>query len=262
MSMRSGPRSGGRGPRDCIGPWTNSTCSVTSMSAPDGRVQCWLRLPIPGCPLKDKLTADVTAAAMGVDGVTGVSLEFTSMTRRGSCRRGAEGARRRHARGDNRQSRLQDPSHRDLVGQGRCRQVLGDGQSRRGARRAGSTVGIIDADVWGFSIPKMLGIDRPPDRDRRDAGPAGDARRSGHVDGLLRRRPTRPSSGAVRCCTRRWSSSSPTFTGAIRTILLIDMPPGTGDIAISISQFLPEARGHRGDHTADDGAAGRQTRPG
>ncbi len=45
----------------------------------------------------------------------------------------------------------------------------------------------------------------------------------------------------ARCCTRRSSSSSPTCTGTTPTSCVVDLPPGTGDISISLSQFLPRA---------------------
>ena len=47
---------------------------------PDGSVHVLVALTVPGCPLKDTIISDVTAAAMGVEGVAGVSVEFTSMS--------------------------------------------------------------------------------------------------------------------------------------------------------------------------------------
>ena len=76
----------------------------------------------------------------------------------------------------------------DRVGQGRRRQVVGDDEPRRRARAAGHAVGIIDADVWGFSIPRMLGVDRPPGRARPDAPATRGTGRALHLDRLLRRR--------------------------------------------------------------------------
>ena len=47
---------------------------------PDGSVHATIALTVPGCPLKDKITADVTAAAMTVEGVVGVSVDFGTMS--------------------------------------------------------------------------------------------------------------------------------------------------------------------------------------
>ncbi len=52
----------------------------------------------------------------------------------------------------------------------------------------GHTVGVVDADIYGYSIPRMLGTDRDPDRDRRDAGAARDVGRPLHLDGVFRPR--------------------------------------------------------------------------
>ena len=54
-------------------------------------------------------------------------------------------------------------------------------------------------------------------------------------------RRTSRSSGGARCSTRRSSSSSPTSSGTSPTSSLVDLPPGTGDISLSLAQFLPRA---------------------
>ena len=108
--------------------------------------------------------------------------------------------------------------------------------------RLGHDTAVVDADVWGFSIPRMLGIEDPPaaigDHDHRPGSPRG----AGDVDGLLRADATGRSSGGGRCCTRRSSSSSTMSIWDEPEFLLIDMPPGTGDVAISLSQFLPRSQ--------------------
>ncbi|MBX7158732.1 MAG: Mrp/NBP35 family ATP-binding protein [Acidimicrobiia bacterium] len=104
--------------------------------------------------------------------------------------------------------------------------------------RDGAAVGLVDADVWGFSIPRMLGVDRPPN--------------------LVGRVIVPPEVHGVRCVSIGYFVDEdqavvwrgPMLHKAMEQFLvdvywgeldylLVDMPPGTGDIAISLSQFLP-----------------------
>jgi ATP-binding protein involved in chromosome partitioning len=105
----------------------------------------------------------------------------------------------------------------------------------------GKTVGIIDADVWGFSIPKMLGVDRDPTViENMLLPPEVHGVRVMSMDFFVR-----PDQAVI------WRG--PMLHKALEQFLadvhwgdpdylLIDMPPGTGDIAISISQFLPRSQ--------------------
>ena len=107
--------------------------------------------------------------------------------------------------------------------------------------REGKTVGVIDADVWGYSIPKMLGIDRPPSVvDQMIMPPEAHGVRAISMDYFVQ-----PDQAVI------WRG--PMLHKALEQFLvdaywgdidylLIDMPPGTGDIAISMSQFLPRAQ--------------------
>lgn len=102
-------------------------------------------------------------------------------------------------------------------------------------------MGVIDADVWGFSIPKMLGIDRPPTVvDQTIMPPEAHGVRAISMDYFVQ-----PDQAVI------WRG--PMLHKALEQFLvdvywgdidylLIDMPPGTGDIAISMSQFLPRAQ--------------------
>ena len=102
------------------------------------------------------------------------------------------------------------------------------------------SVGIVDADVWGFSIPRMLGIDHPPTV----------------IDELL----IPPCVHGVKAISMGFFAREdqpviwrgPMLHKALEQFLtdvywddldylLIDLPPGTGDIALSLAQFLPRS---------------------
>jgi ATP-binding protein involved in chromosome partitioning len=104
----------------------------------------------------------------------------------------------------------------------------------------GSRVAIVDADVWGFSIPRMLGVDRPPTV----------------IDEML----IPPEAHGVRCISMGFFAREdqpviwrgPMLHKALEQFLtdvywddpdflLIDLPPGTGDISLSLAQFLPRS---------------------
>lgn len=104
----------------------------------------------------------------------------------------------------------------------------------------GHSVAAVDADVWGFSMPRMLGIHRPPET----------------IDDLI----IPPSSNGVRLISMGYFAREdqavvwrgPMLHKALEQFLtdvywdepdylIVDMPPGTGDVSLSIAQFLPRA---------------------
>jgi ATP-binding protein involved in chromosome partitioning len=201
-----------------------------------------IALTIPGCPLKDQLHADVADAAMSIDGVTSVDVTFTSMT---DEERAVLSADLRGEAGQAREIAMAKP--------GSTTRVIGVASGKGGVGKSSVTanlavaladkglrVGIIDADVWGFSIPKMMGIDRPPTV----------------IDDVL----LPPQSHGVGVISMDFFVQpdqavvwrGPMLHKALEQFLvdvhwgdldylLIDMPPGTGDVAISISQYLPRS---------------------
>jgi ATP-binding protein involved in chromosome partitioning len=208
--------------------------------ADDGSVRVLVALTVPGCPLKDKLESDVTEAARSVDGVGSVAVEFTVMSDEerasltASLRTG--GADAREVTISARTRVLTIASGKGGVGKSSVTTNLGVALAH-----TGKTVGIIDADVWGFSIPKMLGIDRPPTVvDQMIMPPEAHGVRAISMDYFVQ-----PDQAVI------WRG--PMLHKALEQFLvdaywgdidylLIDMPPGTGDIAISMSQFLPRAQ--------------------
>jgi ATP-binding protein involved in chromosome partitioning len=215
---------------------------VRDLTVSEGSVAVLIALTIPGCPMKDQLQGDVTAAAMGVDGVTGVDVSFTSMT---DEERAALSADLRGATGETREI--------SLAKAGSKTRIIGIASGKGGVGKSSVTanlavalankdlrVGIIDADVWGFSIPKMMGIDRPPTvLDDMLLPPEAYGVGVISMDFFVQ-----PDQAVV------WRG--PMLHKALEQFLvdvhwgdldylLIDMPPGTGDVAISISQYLPRS---------------------
>lgn len=207
----------------------------------ESSVRVLIALTIPGCPLQDKLTSDVSDAARSVDGVDEVKVEFTSMndaerstvvqTVRG------EGAIREVTIGKpgSKTRVIGIASGKGGVGKSTVTVNLGVALARQGR-----SVGLIDADVWGFSIPKMLGIDRQPvvlDEVILPPAAYGVSVMSmdyfvGDDQPVIWRGPMLHKAIEQFLVDVLWDE--PDF-------LLIDMPPGTGDVAISLSQFLPRA---------------------
>ena len=209
--------------------------------ADDGSVTVLVALTIPGCPLKDKLTTDVTAAAQSVAGVTQVAVNFTAMTdeERSALVADIRGGEQREiavARPGSKTRIIAVSSGKGGVGKSSVTTNLAVALAQMDR-----TVGVIDADVWGFSIPRMLGIDRPPTVvDETLFPPEAHGVKAMSMDffvgdeqAVIWRGPMLHKALEQFLADVHWGDPD---------YLLIDMPPGTGDISISISQFLPTAQ--------------------
>jgi ATP-binding protein involved in chromosome partitioning len=207
----------------------------------DGAVDVKILLTTAGCPLKDRITTDVTNAVNTIAGVTAVrvDLDVMSDTQKQSLRTTLQGGR------EARQISFSQPgsltrAYAIASGKG------GVGKSSTTVNLAvamaqnGLTVGIVDADVYGHSMPRMLGITSPPSV----------------VDGMI----VPPEAYGVKVVSagmfvegnRPIAWRGPMLHKALEQlladvfwgdldILLLDLPPGTGDIAISTAQLLPSA---------------------
>jgi ATP-binding protein involved in chromosome partitioning len=107
--------------------------------------------------------------------------------------------------------------------------------------RKGHSVGVIDGDIWGFSIPRMLGISQPPVViEQSIIPPVAHGVKAMSMDYFV------PDDKAVIWRGPMLHKAIEQFLQDVwwddPEFLIVDMPPGTGDIAISMSQFLP---GHR-----------------
>lgn len=217
---------------------------VKSVDIDGDRVKVAIYLTVSGCPMKDTITQRVTLAVGSVRGVRHVDVELDVMNdeqrkaMKMSLRGGQEEKEIQFSQPGNRTHVYAIASGKGGVGKSSVTTNLAVAMAARGL-----SVGIVDADIYGHSIPGLLGITTAPTV----------------VEGMIM-----PSEGfGVRAISmlpfKPGGSSQPVaFRGPMLhralqqfladvwwgdlDVLLLDLPPGTGDIAISTAQLLPGAQ--------------------
>jgi ATP-binding protein involved in chromosome partitioning len=227
---------------------------VRGIAIDGARVDVTVALTVAGCPLRSEITQRVDSAVTALDGVDTVGLDFTVMTdeERAALRTrlhgdpaATAGTHQAHGHAEGREIPFADPDSKTrvlLVASGKG----GVGKSSVTANLSvamaarGQDVAVIDADVWGFSIPRMLGVKHAPVV----------------IDQML----VPPETHGVRCISMGFFAQEdqpviwrgPMLHKALEQFLtdvfwdepdflVVDLPPGTGDISISLAQFLPRA---------------------
>jgi ATP-binding protein involved in chromosome partitioning len=206
--------------------------------SPDGDVTVEVLLTIAGCPLRDRINADVTGAVAPLEGVRGVRVALGEMS------------------GDQRQRmvtslRSGQPEQQQTFFTAGDTEVIAVASGKGGVGKSsvtanlaaalaaeGHRVGVLDADVWGFSIPRMMGVSGQP---------------VGFNNMIL---PLEAYGVKVISMGFFVSDETPViwrgpmlhkalqqFLGDVYwgdlDVLLVDMPPGTGDVSLSLASFLP-----------------------
>ncbi|MGI8792867.1 MAG: Mrp/NBP35 family ATP-binding protein [Acidimicrobiales bacterium] len=232
---------------------------VRDVAIDGGKIGVTIALTVAGCPLRAEITKRVTDAVQPIDGVDSVAVDMTVMTddERAALREKLQGdgghAGHDHAGHDHAQG-AQTPARPIQFNEpGSKTRVLGISSGKGGVgkssvtvntavalARLGYDVAIFDADVYGFSIPKMMGIDQEPVV----------------IDGMV----VPPVAHGVKVFSMGflvdddvpviWRGPmlhkylqqflTDVFWGE-PDFLLVDMPPGTGDVALSMAQYLPRA---------------------
>jgi ATP-binding protein involved in chromosome partitioning len=227
---------------------------VRDVEVKGGVVSLTVVLTIAGCPLRNEIQNRVGTALRALDGVNDVALNFGVMNdeERAKVREmlhgnpgATAGSQPAQGHASGREISFAQPGSKTrpiLVSSGKG----GVGKSSITTNLAvalaaqGHKVGIVDADIYGYSIPRMLGTDRDPVV----------------IDNML----LPPEQWGVRCISIGYFVPEgqavvwrgPMLHKALEQFLtdvfwdepdflLIDMPPGTGDIALSLSQYLPRA---------------------
>jgi ATP-binding protein involved in chromosome partitioning len=207
-----------------------------------GAAEIGILLTVAGCPLRDKLTADITAAVSTVPGIASVSVDFGVMT---------------DQQRKDLQSRLRGPAAAEPVipfaQPGSRTRVYAVASGKGGVGKSsvtvnlaaalavrGLAVGVVDADIYGHSVPRMLGVHARPTQVEDMIMPpqaygvkvisigmftAGNA-------AVVWRGPMLHRALQQFLADVYWGELD---------VLLLDLPPGTGDVAISLAQLLPTA---------------------
>lgn len=207
---------------------------------PDGTVHVTIALTTSGCPLRAEIQRNVRTRVGALAGVTHVKLDWTELDQAGKAA-AMERARRNIAE---RAEQTAVPSSTKVVmvasGKGGVGKSSVTTNLSIALAQRGHSVAVVDADVWGFSIPRMLGVDRPPTL----------------IDQMI----VPPERYGVRLISMGFFVEDdqpviwrgPMLHKALEQFLtdvfwddpdylLVDLPPGTGDVSISLSQYLPRA---------------------
>ena len=227
---------------------------LRGVSLAGGTVHAVIALPSEDWPARETLINLIETSITNRDGVEAVSVEFLVMDEAeqaavreqligdpaasgGSqeAQGHAEGRAIPFAEAGNRTRVLLIASGKGGVGKSTVTANLAIALAQQGLRSA-----VVDADVWGFSIPRMLGVDRPPTV----------------IDQMV----VPVEANGVRCISMGFFAREdqpviwrgPMLHKALEQFLtdvhwddpdylLVDLPPGTGDISLSLSQFLPKS---------------------
>jgi len=219
-----------------------------------GQVALEITLTIAGCPLRNEITNLVTEALVALPEVDNVDLRFGVMTdeQRAAVREmlvgdpsATAGSQQAHGHAEGRSIPFADAASRTRVllissGKGGVGKSSVTTNLSIALSNRGKSVAVVDADVWGFSIPRMLGVQRPPTI----------------IDEML----IPPEAHGVKMISMGFFAEEdqpviwrgPMLHKALEQFLtdvfwddpdylLIDLPPGTGDISLSLAQFLPNS---------------------
>ena len=206
-----------------------------------GRVAVTILLTVSGCPLKDKLTKDTTAALMKVEGVTSVEVTLGVMSdeQRGELktklRGGAAEREVPFAKAGSLTRVYAVASGKGGVGKSSVTANLAAALAAEGLK-----VGVVDADIYGFSIPRMLGVEgKPTQVDDMILPPVQHDVKVISIGMFVPGNQPVVWRGPMLHRALQQVLAD-VFWGDL-DVLLLDLPPGTGDVAISVAQLIPGA---------------------
>ena len=220
---------------------------VRDVTVDGGVVNVHVLLTVPGCPMRDRIEREVTAAVQPLEGVTEVRVSLSAMSeqQRGEFATKVRGNAPAQGPGgqpvipfaqmDSQTKVLAIASGKGGVGKSSITTNLAVALAKEGY-----DVGILDADIWGYSIPRMMGVQGRPVAFENMVMPL-----QAHGCKVI-------SIGFFIDTERPVIWRGPMLHRALQQFLadvhwgdldflLCDLPPGTGDIAISLAQMLPNA---------------------
>jgi ATP-binding protein involved in chromosome partitioning len=209
----------------------------------EGRARIRVLLTVSGCPMRDTLHRDVTAAVGAVSGVASVDVELGVMSdeQRAALRDLLKGGQAEReipfARPDSLTQVIAVASGKGGVGKSSVTVNLA-----RALAAAGHKVGILDADIYGHSVPAMLGVADARPTAVEDMIMPVPARGLKVISiGMLKPRRDQVVAWRGPILDRALTQMLADVYWGDLDFLLIDLPPGTGDVAISLGQKLSNA---------------------
>jgi ATP-binding protein involved in chromosome partitioning len=213
---------------------------VRSIDSADGLVRVTVSLTTPGCPIRSHFETAVRQAVGALEGVTKVDVGFDVLSDQEKA-----GLQQKLGRpGGLPEGALAQVSNVVCVGSGKG----GVGKSTITANLAaalaadGKKVGVLDADVWGYSIPRMFAVaGRPPVSPQRKILPL-----EGHGVKVMSIGFFVEEDSAVVWRGPMLHKALTQFLEDVEwgelDFLLVDLPPGTGDVSMTLAQLLPQAK--------------------
>src|SRR5450756_808541 len=206
-----------------------------------GHAGVTILLTVSGCPLKETLTRDTTAALLAVEGVTSVDVTLGVMsdeqrTELRTTLRGGNTEREIPFAQPNSLTRVYCvASGKGGVGKSSVTVNLAVAMAQDGLR-----VGVVDADIYGFSVPRMLGTEQRPTSVGDMILPplAHDVKVISIGMFVPGNQPVVWRGPRLHHALQQFLSD--VYWGDL-DVLLLDLPPGTGDIAMSVAQLIPTA---------------------
>jgi ATP-binding protein involved in chromosome partitioning len=208
---------------------------------PNGVVDVTVSLTTPGCPIRDHFQSAVDEAVRGLDGVLGVNVAFDVLSDSEK-----QSLREKLGRGSLPDGALAQVENVICVGSGKG----GVGKSSVTANLAaalaahGKQVGVLDADVWGYSQPRMFGLSG----ERANVNAAhkimpldgGDGVKVVSIGFFIEQDAAVVWRGPM--LHKALQQFIEDVDWGVLDYLLIDLPPGTGDVSMTLAQLLPQAK--------------------
>ncbi|HEV7471910.1 MAG TPA: P-loop NTPase [Pseudonocardia sp.] len=209
--------------------------------SPDGVAAVGVYLTVAGCPMRETITSRVTTAVMDVPGIRDVRVELDVMSDEQRT------AMRKSLRGDSEEPVIPFAQPGSLtrvycvasgkggVGKSSVTVNLAAAMAAKGLK-----VGVVDADIYGHSVPRMLGADaRPTKVDSMIMPPQAHGVKVISIGMFVQdNTPVVWRGPMLHRALQQFLAD--VFWGDL-DVLLLDLPPGTGDIAISTAQLIPNA---------------------
>src|SRR6202161_4642096 len=207
----------------------------------DGLVDVGVYLTVAGCPMRETITSRVTAAVAALPGVTGVRVDLDVMSDE------QRQAMQTQLRGGKAEPVIPfaQPSSLTRVyavvsGKGGVGKSSVTVNLAAALAAAGHKVGVVDADIYGHSVPRMLGVTGLPTKVEDMIMPPSAKGVKVISAGMFTKGNTPVVWRGPMLHRALQQFLADVFWGDL-DVLLLDLPPGTGDVALSVAQMLPGA---------------------